>query len=242
MAETDATGALVWKESYRPYGDPVQPPSGDNKLWYTGKPYDKDNGLTYMGARYYDPLVGRFTGMDSVGFDEDNIHSFGRYTYANNNPNKFVDPDGRMSTFLFLRRDMTMNEAIQAGAPFRATAPIVAAAAGAVGVAGMAPGIAVAAATAPAAVAVAGKTVAKHAGDAAEIAGLVSTLAGNPSPHPDLPANSPIEPKTSVQQVTKAANSPKIPSGGIFSKVLSVLAPIVMFASEQPKPVTPPTP
>lgn len=101
MAETDATGNLVWKESYRPYGDPVQPPSGDNKLWFTGKPYDKDNGLTYMGARYYDPLVGRFMGVDPVGFNPGNIHSFNRYKYANNNPYKYVDPDGRAEALVF---------------------------------------------------------------------------------------------------------------------------------------------
>jgi len=36
-------------------------------------------------------------GVDPKGFDEDNIHSFGRYTYANNNPYKFIDPDGRQA-------------------------------------------------------------------------------------------------------------------------------------------------
>jgi RHS repeat-associated protein len=95
LAETDAAGALIWKQSYRPYGDPVQPPNDDNKILYTGKPYDKDSGLTYMGARYYDPLIGRFMGVDPVGFRADNVHSFNRYAYANNNPYKFVDPDGR---------------------------------------------------------------------------------------------------------------------------------------------------
>jgi uncharacterized protein RhaS with RHS repeats len=48
-----------------------------------------------MGARYYDPVIGRFMGIDPKGFDEGNLHSFNRYTYANNNPYKFVDPDGR---------------------------------------------------------------------------------------------------------------------------------------------------
>ncbi|MBU1425901.1 MAG: Ig-like domain repeat protein [Gammaproteobacteria bacterium] len=94
MAATDAAGTLLWQESYRPYGDPMQPPVADNNIWFTGKPYDKDSGLSYMGARYYDPLLGRFMGMDPKGFAEENLHSFNRYAYANNNPNKFVDPDG----------------------------------------------------------------------------------------------------------------------------------------------------
>ncbi len=94
---TDAAGAVLWKENYRPYGDKLNnPPAGaDNKLGFTGKPYDANTGLSYMGARYYDPVIGRFAGIDPVGFDESNLHSFNRYTYANNNPYKFIDPDGR---------------------------------------------------------------------------------------------------------------------------------------------------
>lgn len=96
QAETDALGAVVWKESYRPYGDPMQPPAADNNIWYAGKSYETDTGLSYLGARYYDPLIGRFMGVDPVGYQEDNLHSFNRYAYGNNNPNKFVDPDGRI--------------------------------------------------------------------------------------------------------------------------------------------------
>ncbi len=48
-----------------------------------------------MGARYYDPVIARFTGVDPIGFDPENVHSFNRYAYANNNPYKFVDRDGK---------------------------------------------------------------------------------------------------------------------------------------------------
>jgi len=34
-------------------------------------------------------------GVDPVGYQLDNIHSFNRYAFANNNPYKYVDPDGR---------------------------------------------------------------------------------------------------------------------------------------------------
>ncbi len=97
IVATDANGNVVWKESYLPYGDKLNnsAASSDNKLGFTGKPYDGNTGLSYMGARYYDPLLGRFMGVDPVRFDEENIHSFNRYAYGNNNPYKFVDPDGR---------------------------------------------------------------------------------------------------------------------------------------------------
>lgn len=96
MAATDAAGNLLWKENYKPYGDKLNrsAPSSSNKIGYHGKAYDDSTGLSYMGARYYDPVLGRFMGIDAVDFQEDNLHSFNRYTYANNNPYKYIDPDG----------------------------------------------------------------------------------------------------------------------------------------------------
>jgi RHS repeat-associated protein len=65
-----------------------------NRQWYTGKPVDSETGLSNFGARMYDPVIGRFMGVDAVGFSEGNLHSFNRYTYGNNNPLRFIDPDG----------------------------------------------------------------------------------------------------------------------------------------------------
>jgi RHS repeat-associated protein len=96
-AATDRTGQVQWREEYKPYGERIlkQAASTENALWYTGKAHDESMGLSYFGARWHDPELGRFTGIDPVGVQEDNIHSFNRYAYANNNPYKFVDPDGR---------------------------------------------------------------------------------------------------------------------------------------------------
>lgn len=102
MAATDAAGNLLWKENYKPYGDKLNrsASSSGNKIGYHGKVHDDATGLSYMSARYYDPVLGRFMGVDPVDFQVDNLHSFNRYTYANNNPYKYVDPDGRMSLLL----------------------------------------------------------------------------------------------------------------------------------------------
>ncbi len=97
VAATDESGALLWKEAYRPYGERIRKDDGDtNELWYTGKLHEEAMGLSYFGARWYDPTIGRFMAIDPVGVDEGNIHSFNRYAYANNNPYKFVDPDGQL--------------------------------------------------------------------------------------------------------------------------------------------------
>lgn len=104
QAATDATGNLLWKESYTPYGErTVNSPSsstgkGTNQLYFHGKKVEDLNGgvhLSYFGARYYDPSLGRFLQIDPQPFDPNNIHSFNRYAYGNNNPYKFTDPDGR---------------------------------------------------------------------------------------------------------------------------------------------------
>ncbi len=96
VAATDASGHVIWRESYRPYGERLtnDPASTGNDVWYTSRRQDADTGLVYMGARYYDPVEGRFVSRDPVGFDEKNIQSFNRYAYANNNPYRFTDPTG----------------------------------------------------------------------------------------------------------------------------------------------------
>jgi RHS repeat-associated protein len=103
LAATDAAGNIVWKENYRPFGDKVnnQAAAADNRQWFHGKAADADTGLQYFGARYYDPVLGRFMGVDPVGFQEDNIHSFNKYAYGNNNPYRYVDPDGRMPVLVY---------------------------------------------------------------------------------------------------------------------------------------------
>ncbi|AEF87330.1 RHS repeat-associated core domain protein [Delftia sp. Cs1-4] len=96
LAATDSNGAVVWKESYRAYGERwlQQSGTGQQTQWFHGKEQDAATGLQYFGARYYDPAVGRFLGVDPIDFQEGNLHSFNRFTYGNNNPVKYKDPDG----------------------------------------------------------------------------------------------------------------------------------------------------
>jgi RHS repeat-associated protein len=102
---TDAGGNVVWKENHRPFGERLNNTATvqtGGSLGFTGQPFDISTGLNYMGARYYDPLLGRFLAVDPVNVRPDDIHSFNRYAYGNNNPYKFVDRDGRFSTLAAL--------------------------------------------------------------------------------------------------------------------------------------------
>ncbi|HVQ17092.1 MAG TPA: Ig-like domain repeat protein, partial [Vicinamibacterales bacterium] len=116
IATTDNSAQVIYNETYNPYGgrlindsdSPVTEPNG-NRLWFHGKAQDESTGLQYFGARYYDPTIGRFMGVDKVGFFDTNVHSFNRYAYGNNSPYRYIDPDGRLSlthiaaaTLLFL--------------------------------------------------------------------------------------------------------------------------------------------
>lgn len=96
VAATSQTGQLLWRESYRPYGERLTnaPASANNRTWFTGKQEESALGINYFGARWYHPAAGRFLSRDPAGTTAGNIHSFNRYAYANNNPYKYVDPSG----------------------------------------------------------------------------------------------------------------------------------------------------
>jgi RHS repeat-associated protein len=64
---------------------------------FTGKERDAESGLDYFGARYYASSMGRFMSPDPSGLayaNPMNPQSFNFYTYALNNPLRFVDPSG----------------------------------------------------------------------------------------------------------------------------------------------------
>lgn len=87
---------MLWKESYAPYGKKLTAPNSakTSTVGFAGRAFDDNTGLSFMGARYYSPVMGRFLATDPKGFEPDDIHSFNRYSYANNNPYKYVDTDG----------------------------------------------------------------------------------------------------------------------------------------------------
>ncbi len=100
VAESNASGIVTKRFHYKPYGDTIEAQQDD--IAYTGHKHDVDLGLTYMQARYYDPVVGRFYGSDPESFN--NPHNFNKYLYANGNPYNYVDPDGRNAIKKFIKQ------------------------------------------------------------------------------------------------------------------------------------------
>jgi RHS repeat-associated protein len=64
---------------------------------YTGQVLDEGTGLYYYNARYYDPVLGRFTQPDDVIQDIFNPQTYNRYSYCVNNPLRYTDPTGHGS-------------------------------------------------------------------------------------------------------------------------------------------------
>ena len=99
----DNLGRIIQVTNYYPYGSPfcdslsslnasLQP------YKYNGKEFDRMHGLnTYdYGARQYNPA---FPSWDRIDPLAEEYYSVSPYAYCNNNPIRFIDPDGRKLLF-----------------------------------------------------------------------------------------------------------------------------------------------
>jgi RHS repeat-associated protein len=88
---TDTSGGLAEHLQYMPGGETWvdEHPSQPVPQQFTGKEFDPETGLYYYGARYYDPKTQQWQSPDPARSGLD------LYTYANNNPLRYTDPDGR---------------------------------------------------------------------------------------------------------------------------------------------------
>ena len=94
ISSTWSGGGLLFKENYQPYGSQLNGTASPwTKMAFAGRTQDKID-LIYMGGRYYNPVIGRFLSVDPKEADPSDLHSLNRYAYANNNPYRYVDPDG----------------------------------------------------------------------------------------------------------------------------------------------------
>ncbi|MFJ2778805.1 ricin-type beta-trefoil lectin domain protein [Kitasatospora sp. NPDC087315] len=91
----DTTTKAFTRRAFDPYGTPrgPVPTSWADNRGYLGKPVDSSSGLNLLGARNYDPALGRFLTVDPVLMAGD-PNQMGGYTYADNDPINLTDPNG----------------------------------------------------------------------------------------------------------------------------------------------------
>ncbi len=92
---TNLDGEVVQHIEYVPFGEVFI--EERNNTWNTpflfnGKELDEETGLYYYGARYYNPRISLWYGVDPL-FDKYPAHS--PYCYTMNNPVMLIDPDGK---------------------------------------------------------------------------------------------------------------------------------------------------
>ena len=98
---TNSAGATRQKANYYPFGETrIESGTANIPYKFTGQEEDKETGLYYYGARYYDPVLARFISADSIVQSPGDPQSLNRYTYARNNPLYYVDPSGHFFEFV----------------------------------------------------------------------------------------------------------------------------------------------
>ena len=102
VALSDAAGGEVGRVQYDPYGEVLTstlPVTLTDRL-FTGARFDGTIGLYQMGARWYDPALGRWLQPDSIVPEPGNPQALNRYAYVYNNPLRYTDPSGHFPWLL----------------------------------------------------------------------------------------------------------------------------------------------
>ncbi|MFB9588402.1 polymorphic toxin-type HINT domain-containing protein [Streptomyces racemochromogenes] len=75
----------------------TQPTDWSGEKGFVGGTKDTDSGFTHLGAREYDPLIGRFISVDPI-MDLSSSQQLHGYIYSSNNPFSLSDPTGEIET------------------------------------------------------------------------------------------------------------------------------------------------
>ncbi|GGC72582.1 cell wall-associated protein [Pedobacter quisquiliarum] len=94
---------ILQKDEYFSFGKRVVVIPGPNKYLYNGKEIQDESETYDYGARYYDPVIARWTSIDPLA---EKMRRHSPYNYAINNPIRFIDPDGRYSTEAWMKNNL----------------------------------------------------------------------------------------------------------------------------------------
>ena len=93
---TNLDGEVSQHIEYVPFGEVFI--EERNNTWNTpylfnAKEFDEETGMYYYGARYYEPRLSLWMSVDPL---EEKYYNSSSYAYCNNNPIRFIDPDGKI--------------------------------------------------------------------------------------------------------------------------------------------------
>ena len=88
-------GAVVWDAKYEAFGKAtvMEQAPVENNLRFPGQYYDSETGTCYNWHRDYDPVIGRYTKVDPIGFSGEDLNFF---RYVGNNSLNYFDSWGLM--------------------------------------------------------------------------------------------------------------------------------------------------
>ncbi|MBI4846532.1 MAG: hypothetical protein HY810_08735 [Candidatus Omnitrophica bacterium] len=99
---TDQTGSVIQTYDYDAFGNIVLQSGMLSDVYrYKTKEYSADTGLIYFGARYYNPLLGRFITPDPLGM----VDGTNLYLYCQNDPVNLIDAWGECWTDMWRTLD-----------------------------------------------------------------------------------------------------------------------------------------
>ena len=99
VAVTNSSGSVTNSYTYDPFGVTTETKALLTNVFnpwrYTGQYFDDATAMYKMGARYYQPELGRWTQQDPSGLDAN------AYAYVGGNPVNLIDPDGTCAIFAY---------------------------------------------------------------------------------------------------------------------------------------------
>jgi len=96
----DTSASVVNSYTYDPWGNAFSTETSEtvsNHYQFANYHWDGTVGMYYLNARWYDPVVLRFTGRDPVNGKFNEPLTLHKYLYCLNNPTNRIDPDGQFS-------------------------------------------------------------------------------------------------------------------------------------------------
>ena len=121
---TKADGTVRARYDFLPFGEEIAASIGgrsgagyvtdSTRQKFTGHERDSESGLDFAQARYCSSATGRFMSPDPLlqSAINNDPQTWNRYTYVQNNPLRYIDPDGKAQGDVFKRTKTTTTEIV----------------------------------------------------------------------------------------------------------------------------------